>query len=193
MSEPSVRLLNASVRLAPRVLLGVVLAAVAYGCSSQQGAKRLADGSYRVDCERPLLPCLEPAAKACEEHGYDVVSASEVRDRYGPSPWQLGVVKSSATVRCRATKRGFSFFHGEEPVPGPALSASAAPARSAVPAQAPAPVPPAPPGCVPGTSQACAAVSGCSGAQVCAADGRSFGPCECASRAPVAAPPAVVP
>jgi hypothetical protein len=185
MSEPSVRLQNATVRLAPRVLLGVVLAAVAYGCSSQQGAKRLADGRFRVVCERPLLPCLEPAAKACEEHGYDVVSASEVRDRYGPSPWQLGVVKSSATVRCRKPKAGFSFFHGEEPVPTPAVSASATPARSAA--------PPAPPGCVPGTSQACAAVSGCSGAQVCAADGRSFGACECASRAPAAAPAAPAP
>jgi hypothetical protein len=37
---------------------------------------------------------------------------------------------------------------------------------------------------VPGTSQACAAVSGCTGAQVCAPDGRSFGACECAAAAP---------
>jgi hypothetical protein len=40
------------------------------------------------------------------------------------------------------------------------------------------------PGCVPGQSVACAGPGACSGAQVCAADGMSFGPCVCAA-APV--------
>lgn len=193
MSEPGVPHEKVqSSRWLPRALAIAALVATAYGCASQNGIKRLADGSYRVECERPLLPCIEPVAKICEDHGYDILSASEDRERYGPSPWQAESVKSSASVRCRGPKP-FSFFGiGGGSKPAPKASSSAPPAHSAPP---PAVAPPAAPGCVPGTSQACASATGCSGAQVCAADGRSFGPCECAQpAAPVApstpAPPA---
>jgi hypothetical protein len=192
MSEPHVeqaRVKKARVVLALLAVAGLLFGA--HGCASQGAVTRLADGSYRVDCERPLLPCLEPAAKLCEATGYDVITASEQRNRYGPSPWQLDAVKSSATVRCRNPSSSFlgGLFDSE-----PAASASSArPRPSASVSARPAPAPPAPappaPGCVPGTSQACAAVSGCSGAQVCSADGRSFGPCECMAAAP---PPPVV-
>jgi hypothetical protein len=167
-----------------------------HGCASQGGVTRLSDGSYRVECDRALLSCLEPAAKLCELNGYDVVSASEVRNRYGPSPWQADAVKSSATVRCRAPKRVFlgGLFEGDEPATSASASSSARPPRAATPSSAPpAAPPPAPPGCVPGTSLACAAVSGCTGAQVCAPDGRSFGPCECAAAAPARAADAGAP
>lgn len=36
-----------------------------------------------------------------------------------------------------------------------------------------------PGGCVPGRSSTCAGPSGCVGFQVCATDGRTFGPCQC--------------
>ncbi|HEY3494391.1 MAG TPA: hypothetical protein VGK73_06885 [Polyangiaceae bacterium] len=167
-------------------LVALALAAAGYGCSAQQGVQRLADGSYRVECEAALLPCLEPVAKICELHGYDVVKATEDRKRYGPSPWQADVVKSSAVVRCREAKP-FFLFGGGESQPAPVPSGSARPVRSATPPPPPPP-PPVAPGCVPGTSLACAAPSGCTGAQICAPDGRRFGPCECAAPAPAATP-----
>src|SRR5687767_5849550 len=104
MSEPGVCHDSAAAasRFRRGALGALALVAAGFGCaSSQGGVQRLADGSYRVQCERPLLSCLEPAAKLCELHGYDIVSATEDRERYGPSPWQLDVVKSSATLRCR--------------------------------------------------------------------------------------------
>ena len=119
---------------------------------------------------------LQPAADACAEHGYDVVHAEERRETTGGSPEQQQFVRSEATVRCRNANPLFHFGH----------DASAPLASSA----APAPPPPATVSrCVPGASLACATPT-CSGAQICAADGTRFGPCECA---PPAAPSASAP
>jgi hypothetical protein len=185
MIEPVLRQEDASGPGFARAVLALALLAVPFwACSSQQGARRLADGSYRVECDQSLLSCLAPAAKLCELHGYDVEAASEERSRYGPNPWQAELVKSSATVRCREPDSLFHLFGGVGSKPGAAPSASVS---AKPPAAAPVSTPPVP-GCVPGTSQACASATGCSGAQVCGADGRSFGACECAPAAASAAP-----
>jgi hypothetical protein len=159
------------------ILLGV------HACSMPAGLTRLNNGDYKVQCSGHLLPCLQPAATACGEHGYDILSAEERRDLIGPSPFQTEVLKSVAVVRCHTPKPLFG--SGPEPLPPPSASglppagASSKDPRSVI---APAPAP----RCVPGTSQACATPT-CSGAQICAADGASFGPCECAPTVPPAA------
>jgi hypothetical protein len=155
-------------------------------CASDPAFTRLGDGHYRVQCSHRLLQCLEPAAKACSASGYEIVNAEERREVAGPEPLQTEVLKSVAEVRCRQAR---SLFGGDsEPSARPASSASAPAPASAAPAIAPVATATAP-RCVPGTSLACGAVTGCSGAQICAADGASFGPCECAPPSPSAVTP----
>jgi hypothetical protein len=149
--------------------------AAARGCGLDAHYQRLANGDLSVQCRGPLLPCLQPAADACAEYGYDVVHAEERRETTGAQPEQQQFVRSAATVRCR----------GAKPLMG---SERSLPLASASP---PAPAPSASvPRCVPGASLACATPT-CSGAQVCAADGTRFGPCECAPAAAPAPAPTV--
>jgi hypothetical protein len=143
----------------------------AHGCGVHAGYQRLANGNLHVECSFPLLRCLKPAVDACPI-GYDVVFAKERREITGSPPEQAEFVKSEAIVRCRESSPLFG--HDPNQPVGPAL----APAHVAM---------ATPPRCVPGTSQACTAPS-CAGAQVCAADGTRFGPCECASATPSATP-----
>lgn len=145
-----------------RAWLCIVLgAAAAAACGLNAHYQKLANGDLRVTCRGPLLTCLEPAADACDEYGYDVLSADERHETTGSSPEQETFVRSEATVRCR---RATPLFGHDPNQP----AASAAPSPSA-----------GPPRCVPGSSQACATPT-CTGAQICTADGTRFAPCECA-------------
>jgi hypothetical protein len=166
-----------------RTLFAAACGLALNACATNNALTRLDNGDYRVACSSRLLYCLEPAAKVCGEHGYDVVSAEERRELVGPSPYASETLKSSAVVHCHQPKALF----GSEPlaVAGPARP-SATPAPRSAPASAPR--------CVPGTSLACATTAGCHGAQLCAADGASFGPCACdSSPAPATEPGASVP
>jgi len=55
------------------ILLGV------HACSLPPGLTRLNNGDYKVECSGHLLQCLQPAASACGEHGYNILSAEERR------------------------------------------------------------------------------------------------------------------
>ena len=148
--------------------------------------RRLADGSYRLECEVELSKCLAKVEEVCGDHGYDVVQAKEERRRAGPIEMQGEHVVSDAVVRCRR--------------PDALLSDPTGPAASAGPG---APAPSAAARCFPGSTQRCVGPGACEGAQTCRADGLSFGACDCgaapadagaepASAAPVetwAAPP----
>jgi hypothetical protein len=151
-----------------RTLFVAAAALALTACVTSSSMTRLDNGDYRVACGSRLLLCLEPAAKVCGEHGYDVVNAEERRELVGPSPYASEALKSSAVVHCHQPKALF----GSEPLAAPpAARPSATPAAAS--ALAPALR------CVPGTSQACATPAGCHGAQLCAADGASFGACVC--------------
>src|SRR5690349_2704013 len=102
--------------------------------------QRLPDGSYKVSCDAPLTSCLETFEKMCEWHGYDVIAASERRQRYDLRGIPDVAVKSEAQVRCKA---GDPLF-GAPAAPTPA-AAPPAPAPPAPPAPAPTAPPPAPP------------------------------------------------
>ena len=80
----------------------VAFCALALGiaaCASDPAITRLGDGHYRVQCSERLLQCLEPAAKACSNRGYEIVKAEERRELVGPDPWQTEVLKSVAHTR----------------------------------------------------------------------------------------------
>ena len=152
-------------------VLGPALVALgACGCAIHPGFERLANGDLRVACNGPLAGCLSPVADACAEHGFDVVTATERRETTGAPTEQANLLHSEATVRCRRAIPLFGHDPNEPTAPRVVIVSGSA---SAMPA--------APPRCVPGTSQACAKTTGCSGAQVCVADGTHFGPCECAA------------
>ena len=154
-------------------VFGVMLVAFgARACAVHQGFERLANGDLHVACNGPLANCLLPVAEHCSEHGFDVVMASEHRDTTGAQPEQAEIVRSEATVRCRQAI----------PLLGRDPNKPAAPTVVVVATSASA-APSGPPRCVPGSSQACAMTTGCSGAQVCVADGSHFGACECAAAA----------
>ena len=63
--------------------------------------ERLPDGSYRVSCPAPLSNCLETFDRVCEWHGYDVLSASESRNRSDLREIPDVKVSSTAEVRCK--------------------------------------------------------------------------------------------
>ncbi len=152
--------------------LAVTLVALALrGCATHPGYERLANGDLHVACRAPLANCLLPVADACAEHGFDVVTATERHARTGAPTEQADMLHSEATVRCRRAVPLFGHDPNQPVAPQVAAvtaSASASASRAG------------PPRCVPGASQACAMTTGCSGAQVCVADGTHFGPCECA-------------
>jgi hypothetical protein len=146
----------------PLFLACVVTLVLAAACASGSRRLLLADGSYELKCEGALSTCLMQMEKTCADNGYDVVRATEKRERVGPIDLGTEIVRSDAVVRCRKATTIFSVEAAPPPpvpaatdappplphAPLPALSAapapSATPPASAVPAPAaPAPAPPA--------------------------------------------------
>src|SRR5262245_21451100 len=83
--------------------------------------ERLPDGSYRATCTMPLTTCLQVFDRLCEAHGYDVISASESRNRSDLREIPDVTVASEARVRC---KPGVPLFGAQ---PAPSASPSPAP------------------------------------------------------------------
>jgi len=170
-----VLLRNRGVRAADLVPLALSLALGASTCATSQAVERRGDGTLRAECRVALHDCLQTLVaddRNCSRWGYDIVYAIERRDQAGSVDWPDLQVTSEAIVRCRQAVPVFG----------------ADPNQPAPPAAGPPPTAPAATGaprCVPGASAACSTPAGCTGAQVCALDGASFGPCECA--------PAVIP
>src|SRR4051812_20316618 len=159
-------------RALARALAVALVVFGARGCATHPGYERLANGDLHVACRAPLANCLLPVADACAEHGFDVVTATERHARTGAPTEQADMLHSEATVRCRRAVPLFGHDPNQPMAPPVAVAVVTASASAAL---------GAPPRCVPGASQACAMTTGCSGAQVCVADGTHFGPCVCAA------------
>jgi hypothetical protein len=152
------------------VLLALSMAA---GCSQASGRPaRLSDGGYSLSCKGPLSDCLRHAEHLCHDEGYTVAEARDVHQVLGAETGQSRVViqKSDATIYCGDAPRPAIHLQREPADPLPAPAAAPAPAA---PVKAPTPA------CVPGSAQACVGPAGCSGGQVCAADGTHFEACDC--------------
>ena len=142
-------------------LFALSVAAVGACAAYKAGRTKLADGSYKLTCGKPLAECLTDLTDVCKDHGYDVVSGQQTIRRNGVEPVDSEIIESEAIVRCRAPSTVF----GAAPAP----SASSAAVQPRAGAQH----------CFPGSTQACLGPAACQGAQVCAADGSRFGPCDC--------------
>lgn len=132
------------------------------------GAVRQPDGGYALSCKGPLSECLRRAEHVCRDAGYTLSEARDVRELLGHESGQSQVLieKSEATFYC-----------GKRP-PRAAITLTRQEA-----ATAPVPAPPVPSAvCVPGATQACVGPAGCSGGQICSADGTRFEACDCGGR-----------
>jgi hypothetical protein len=150
----------------------VLFAVVVFGCSSDRpGRRALPDGSYQLSCEKPLADCLAILTDVCKDHGYDVISAKEMKKRYGvePASLQREVTTSDAIVRCRSANA--------------LLLSDSAPSSSSAHAAA------APSRCFPGSTVACLGPGACKGAQTCQQDGATLGPCDCGGGTVAPVPP----
>src|SRR5688572_30890912 len=87
-------------RFAP-ILAGFCVLSVASACSSGSRRLLLPDGSYELKCEGPLSTCLMQMEKTCADNGYEVLRATEKRERVGPMEMQTDIVRSEGIVRCR--------------------------------------------------------------------------------------------
>src|SRR5690242_18427963 len=115
--------MHSGVRLSPRVLACLVPLALAAACASGSRRLLLADGSYELKCEGELSTCLMQMEKVCAANGYEVVRATERRERVGPIELATDIVRSEAVVRCRKANTLFSF---DAPPPPPAPGATEA-------------------------------------------------------------------
>jgi hypothetical protein len=150
--------------------LALSLALGASACATSQAVERRGDGTLRAECRFALHDCLQRLVADdwnCSRWGYDVVYAIERRHQLGNVDVPDVKVTSEAIVRCRQAVPAFG-ADPNQPAPPAAGSPPRAPAATGAPR------------CVPGASAACSTPAGCTGAQVCAPDGASFGPCECA-------------
>jgi hypothetical protein len=174
VTQPSARRRHR--RTPPLSLLILPLAAC--GTFSTGSTEFRPDGTVMLKCSTSLPRCLERAEEACHGTRYEVLSAADNHDYYGPSnvSQQTEVRSSEAVVRCG--QQGWSLFGGAVPV-------KAAKAASAAAAPAPAPAPRA---CVPGATQLCFGPGACRGGQACLGDGSGFTACACAPPAVDAGP-----
>jgi hypothetical protein len=146
------------------ILVASIVCALA--CAGERaGRTKLADGSYELNCRKPLGECLAELTDVCRDHGYDVVRGKEERERMGVDPVQTELVTSKATIRCRSAAVLFSL----DQRPPPPAPRTAKPATNR---------------CFPGATQACLGPGACKGAQTCRNDGAGYGACDCGGAAP---------
>lgn len=163
----------------------------ANACMPNTSYQRLPNGDLHLVCrDVRLTSCMLPAADACSDYGYDILSGQERREVTGSPPAQNENISSEATVRCR---KAVPLLGADPNVPVPSaqlVEASPPEPTDIPPPPEAAPVMPASgaPKCVPGASVPCVTPA-CSGAQVCANDGARFEACQCSTSAP-ATPPA---
>jgi hypothetical protein len=125
------------------LLLGAVsLLSLPLACKTGNQLVRLPDGSYELKCEGPLSTCLMQMENACKDDGYEVLRATEKRDRVGPMELQTEIVRSEGLVRCR---RADALFTPAPPASGPPPAAPTATDAPPMPDHPPLPPIHAPP------------------------------------------------
>lgn len=154
--------------------LAVLLGAGVVSCGAAQ-EKRLADGSWHIQCGESMNRCTTRADVLCGDRGYEVLGGS-TRSKMlgGATGYRARVGVAELIVRCGDA----------EPVAEP----EEAPQEERV-VESPSPRPAGV--CIPGATQACVGPGGCQGGQACVSDGSGFGPCDCGpASATQSAPPA---
>lgn len=177
------RAIRGSTASRPRPPLHFLLLALGALACSRGGSGAPAkqpDGSYQLSCKGPLSSCLRHAEHVCGDEGYAVTNAHDVRELLGHASGQsqVPVERSDANIVCGAgpERAPIHLQREDPPAAAPAVAVASSPAVPANPA----------PACVPGSTQACVGPAGCSGGQVCAADGARYEACDCGQPAPAA-------
>jgi hypothetical protein len=89
----------------------LLMGASLYGaCALLRSTKpeSLPDGTYRLTCKTALDACLTSLDTICHD-GYEVIHASEKRERKGPPPVDQLYLSSEAVIRCRTVEALISF------------------------------------------------------------------------------------
>src|SRR5664280_2442717 len=146
-----------------------LLASLAIGACASTHVKRRVDGSYSIDCNAQKA-CLERADKICGDSGFAIIGGRHDQKLYGVPGNQKVVGKDELYIRCRKD----ALADAPDPASGSwkleRQEAGTAPVQSSHPTKAV---------CRPGETQRCIGAGVCEGGQACAADGASFGLCDC--------------
>jgi hypothetical protein len=156
----------------------ISLVAVVACHSANAPSVRQPDGSWHLECGSSLDTCVQRANDLCDNRGYIVLGGQMKRQLYGAELGQSQVEVREAELNIACADR-----RGDLPKLVATNTASVLPPRAADPVSAPAPKSAAATACTPGTTQRCVGAGACAGGQACAADGSSFGPCDCGSAA----------
>ena len=137
---------------------GVVGLFVLAACATGPVERRhLADGSWQITCRLPMDECVRHFEAVCIDKRYRILSGQSKRELRDVDPGTREYRTSELVALC-----------DRDALP-PQVAQTGGPT---------AVIPPAP-SCVPGSTQSCVGPGGCSGGQVCRADGAGLGPCDC--------------
>lgn len=155
---------------------------VASGClvacgSAAVQSNKLKDGTWSFTCSSPMDECVRRVQETCSNQRFRIIEGvSETRVRDVP-PFESAYHTSRLHFECTndGAKPLLSLDEEKRPQPQGQVAASTA--------------------CTPGQTRECVGSGACRGGQVCLADGRGYGACDCGPTAsPVpAAPSGVVP
>jgi hypothetical protein len=167
------------------MVLGLASLAACGALNGGVKTQSLGNGEFHLQCKGALANCLEEADNLCMGSRYEVRSAHDDRDYFGPgSVGETEVRTSEAVIWCGP--RGRDLFArtgrggaGGSAIPGPSTATLA---RSSASDPATSGSPPAR-ACVPGATQVCVGPAACRGGQTCVGDGNAFGACDCGERA----------
>ena len=170
--------------------------ATVMGCGSLNPdvkTESLGNGEFHLQCKGPLANCLEEADRLCMGSRYEVRSARDDRDYFGPATVAETEVRTSeAVIGCG--QRGRNFFARPR---GGGAGGGPPPAAPVLPAPSTSDLRPASAAttraCIPGATQLCVGPAACRGGQICIADGSAFGSCDCGGRASEPAPSPALP
>ena len=169
------------------MFLALACMAACGSLGSDVKTQSLGNGEFRLVCKVSLATCLREADRLCMGNRFEVRSAKDDRDYYGPATIAETEIRTSeAVIWCGQRGRNLSAHAGageaeasrplvaspaDQPGPGPA------PLRSA-----PTPVSTATfrvRVCVPGATQTCVGPAACPGGQTCLPDATGFAGCDC--------------
>jgi hypothetical protein len=139
---------------------------------AQYQQEKLNDGSFKVTCELAMDECVRRAGELCRNQRYRILEGtSETRLRDAP-PFERAYHTSRLHLAC-TNDGGEALISLDKPADADKAAAGAAKASA--------------PLCSPGETRTCVGAGACKGGQACAADGKSFGACDCGP-APAPAP-----
>jgi hypothetical protein len=146
----------------------LTIAMLASAACGPTHAKRLADGSYAIECNTQKV-CLDRADRQCGPTGYTIVGGEHNQKVFGVNGNEKQVGTDELHIRCKGL-----------PAPDSVESNASSPDVTRI--DGGTVLQPSPTNnsvCRPGETQKCFGAGACAGGQSCTPDGAGFGPCDC--------------